>query len=201
MAPALLLASAATSVLPGLVEPWGAVIAALPFLLFTRIAPSDVLANANRSLVHAALAAAPGSSVAELARATGLSRIVVQHHLRMLSACKLVLAAERERGASYYVAGALATRQEAHILALLRDSSRLRIVSALEAWPEGLTQRDLVERTGLSQRLVSHHASRLEAAGALRRVGANPCRYVRADALVRLTPAGSSAGGRTAAGT
>lgn len=185
------MAPSTTAVLPDILHSWGVIVAALPLLLFTRIEPSDVLVNANRSRVHAALAEAPGSRVADLARATGLSRIVVQHHLRMLASCRLVLAAERERGAAYYVAGALATRQDAHVLSLLRDPSRLRIVRALETSAEGLTQRELVERTGMSQRLVSHHASRLQAAGAVTRVGANPCRYVGAESLARLIPAGS----------
>ena len=152
---------------------------ALP--LFSRIARADVLANANRARILAALREAPGSTRAQLARRLGLSQPVVAHHVRTLEAHRFAASRGTGRARGYFAvedapdAAAFAARS------VLRDPTRRLVARYVAGDPQ--TQRLLVERTGLSQRLVSYHLARLERQGLVRVVGARPCRYVATDAL------------------
>ena len=176
----------ATVTLAGLVLAAGAWLARgalLPF--YSRLAPSRILAHPNRAQIHDLLQATPGLTTSDLSRSTGLARVVVQHHIRMLEAHRLVARREDGRARRFFVPEAAPGRDEMLIEAALRDDSRRRVAETLLAH-QGATQRQLADLTGLSQRLVSYHLGRLESAGLVEGDAATPRRYRPA---LRLAPA------------
>ena len=148
--------------------------------LFHRLGPSDVLRNGNRRLVYETIRARPGISVVELVAAVGLTRILVRHHLRMLEAHRLVRATVWRRRRTYALAG----EGEGQAACELKDPTRRRVAAALVRAGRA-TQKDLALGLGLSQRLVSYHLARLDAASLVRTEGRNPRAYHATDALVR----------------
>lgn len=147
----------------------------IPF--YTRIAPSRVLSHPSRAHLHALIQRSPGIGIADLVRETSLRRIVVRHHLHMLEASGHVRSAKLGGRRGFQVVGAVSTLDATRALAL-RDPTRRAVALVLAGSDEGLTQRDLVARTGLSQRLVSYHLQRLEQAGFLEKGdGSLPRRY------------------------
>lgn len=145
--------------------------------LYSRIDRVRVLANANRRLLYDLIRGNPGQKPRDLQRATGLARVVVQHHLRMLAAHQLVIARSAGRARAYFPPEGLPSAGELAAIELLRDPTRRRIADALREASGALTQAELVERTGLSQRLVSYHLARLEERGLVVPEATFPRRY------------------------
>ena len=148
--------------------------------LYHRLGPMDVLANENRRRIYEAVRARPGVSVAELVAAVGLARVLVRHHLRMLEAHKLVRATSWRRRRTYAAVGEGAGQAAAE----LKDATRRRVAAAVVRAGRA-TQKDLVAALGLSQRLVSYHLRRLEAASLVGVEGRNPRSYVATEALAQ----------------
>ena len=173
---------------------------ALP--LYSRIAPGDVLENGNRKRVFGALRDQPGATRADLARRLALSAPVVQHHLRMLEAHRFVASRRDGRARRFFVSGDAPDAGTFLSRAALRDPSRGRVARAVA---EGArTQRDLVARTGFSQRLVSYHLARLARLGLVRAEGAQPQRYLPTEPLLAALAAaapGEPAGGSASSAT
>ncbi|MEA3198908.1 MAG: Helix-turn-helix domain [Thermoplasmata archaeon] len=161
--------------------------------LYTRIAPSRALKHPMRQRIHALLLERPAATTADLVRWTGAHRIVVRHHLRMLENSGHVASQRHGAIRCYHVVGEVAPR-EVERSASVRDPTRRAIAALVAGAPAGLTQRDLVERTGFSQRLVSYHLGRLEQAGFLEpHDGASPRRY-RASPLAPALSADAASG-------
>ena len=148
--------------------------------LYHRLGPSDVLANENRRGLYETIRARPGVSVQELVASSGLSRILVRHHLGMLEAHKLVRATSWRRRRTYAVAGEGAGRAACE----LKDATRRRVAHAVTRAGRA-TQKDLVGTLGVSQRLVSYHLARLEASALVKVEGRNPRAYVATEELAR----------------
>ena len=155
------------------------------FPLYSRIEASTVLANPNRAQVHALLRDSPGLSLADLTARSGLARVVVRHHLRMLEAHSLVVARSDGRLRRFYPATEAPTHSGFRARVALEDATRRRLAMELGASGGEATQRLLVERTGLSQRLVSHHLRRLQAEGLVEAQGF-PRRYAPTAELLAL---------------
>ena len=158
---------------------WLAARAALP--LYSRIPRARVLANPNRARIYARLLERPGETVPDLVRATGLAPVVVRHHLRILERHALVTRRADGRRRRYHRLDAAPSPQDVLRRSVLADATRRAVAEALAASPEGATQRDLVERLGLSQRLVSYHLARLEEAGLAWGAEGTPRRYAASD--------------------
>lgn len=173
--------------------------------LYTRIARAKVLENANRRALHAAIAAVPGRSVADLARATGFAEVVVRHHLGMLLLHRMVREENAGRLRFFYVVDNASTLS-AIAMAALRDPTRRRVAEAIAAAPRGLSQLETAAMLGISPRLVSHHLGRLREVGLVATGAALPRRYVATADLARALgaptalPAGDASGLHSSAG-
>lgn len=152
--------------------------------LYSRVARSDVLRHPTRAAVHAHVRDHPGAHLAEISRALRVPRVTLQHHLRMLVAHRLLVAQPTGRVLAFYAPGATPDASAVEVHVAMKGETRQRVVDALLAAPAGLTQRDLVEITGMSQRLLSYHLARLEELGIVSGVGARPRRFLVAPAHV-----------------
>src|SRR5581483_1970274 len=145
--------------------------------LYTRVTRARVLENDSRRALFALIRERPGLHVSELARATGIGRVVLQHHLRMLEAHGLVVPRTRGRLVAYFSPGGVPGEQELAAKVALKDPTRRRVLDATASSGAGATQADIVEATALSQRLVSYHLARLSEVGLVRGDGGRPQRF------------------------
>ena len=151
---------------------WGAWTA-----LYSRVTGARVLTHPRRLAAFELIAARPGVHVSEMGRDLGVGRVVLQHHLRILEAHRLVTTRSVGRIKAYYPAGGSPNAEDARARAALKDATRSRVLAEVVAAPEGLTQKDLMARTGLSQRLVSYHLAHLEGLLLVQGDGARPQRF------------------------
>ena len=156
--------------------------------LYSRITRSRVLANENRGRLHRIVRDRPGRTAADLARETGIARVVVLHHLRMLESHRLVFTRLDGRKRRFFAAEAQGATDAAALSLLLEDTNRRKVAEALRASPTPLTQKDLARQTGLSQRVVSYHLARLAEARLLVIEGGMPRRYTLDRAAWRRVP-------------
>ncbi|HWH08977.1 MAG TPA: helix-turn-helix domain-containing protein, partial [Candidatus Thermoplasmatota archaeon] len=163
-----------------------ALLAALAWPLYSRIRPNRVLAHPNRARLLGLVQARPGSSVADLARATGLARVVVQHHLRILLRHGLLRRVRTGNAQAHYPAAEAPRADEAQAFALLADATRRRLAARLAREASPLTQSEVAARVGVSRRLANHHLLRLEEAGLVRREAGRPRRYAPTSRLAAL---------------
>ena len=146
--------------------------------LYTRVTREDALRSPPRRALHGFILANPGAHVAEIARALGLSRVALQHHLRVLEAHGLVVGRPRGRVLACFGAGRSPDEAEVAARVALKDPTRRRVLGAAAAAREaGATQGDLVRVTGISQRLVAYHLARLEAVGLVEGDRGRPQRF------------------------
>ncbi|HEX2022354.1 MAG TPA: helix-turn-helix domain-containing protein, partial [Candidatus Thermoplasmatota archaeon] len=163
--------------------------------LYTRVTRSSVLAHPKRHAIYEHVRANPGTHVSEIARATGVERVVVQHHLRMLEEHDLVASRPSGRVLVYFLPDQVPQGPGLAAQLVLKDGTRLAVARAIRDAPGGVSQSDLVARTGLSQRLLSYHLRRLEEAGLVTSSGWRPRRFAASPALGALVPDGAAAGG------
>ncbi|HET6403367.1 MAG TPA: winged helix-turn-helix transcriptional regulator [Candidatus Thermoplasmatota archaeon] len=131
-------------------------IAGALLVLFTRIAAPAALEHETRAKLHAHLVAHPGSSRRDLCHALGIHPMTLVHHLQVLASLGVVVARREGREVLYHVAHA-----PPDVPATLRAQPRRLIARLLAQRP--LTQRQIAEATGFSQRLVAYHLARMEA--------------------------------------
>ena len=154
---------------------------ALAFLS-SRLTRDALLDNPNRARVYDAVRASPGTHVSAISRATGIGRVVVQHHLRALETHKLVTRRQGTKLLTYYASDGVPTSEDLAARETLRDPAR-RAVAAAVARESGATARGLAAAVGMSRRRVDYHLARLEAAGLLRREGFLPARFAATERL------------------
>jgi predicted transcriptional regulator len=150
---------------------------------YSRIADADVLANENRRAIYQLLQKGFRGPITSVAKSVGVSVAVAAYHARLLQARGLVVSARegRVRVLGAAAGGRLAEDVRAELA--LKVDRRRRIASAVASASGGLTQAEIVSRTGDSQRLVSHHLALLVELGLLVRNDGRPARYVATDAL------------------
>src|SRR5581483_7499094 len=156
--------------------------AGVPF--YTRLERASIMRNANRRALFDAICASPGATNADLARATGMAEIVERHQMVVLRA-----AGHRRM---WFPVGAAASPEAVAVKAALRDESRAQVARAL-AGGAALTQKQIGERTGLSQRVVSYHLTHLEGEGLVVDDGRMPRRYSASARLREEMPADAGA--------
>ena len=144
--------------------------------LYTRIAKERLLDHGAREHLLDAVRATPGSSLADLARASGLARNTAVYHMFRLEREGLVSSLRNGRSRLYYAPGALEQRERAPVMAAVRHPVTASIARQVGAHP-GLDQHSICARFGLAPSLAHWHAKRLVQAGVVeqRRDG----RYVR----------------------
>ncbi|MEA3199680.1 MAG: hypothetical protein QOE90_1108 [Thermoplasmata archaeon] len=156
--------------------------------LYSRVTRSRLLANPTRVAAYERILAQPGVHVAQLSRDVGVGRVVLQHHLRLLEAHGLVAARALGRVRAYYPGGRAPGAEGVRHDVALKDATRSAILALLAGAPQGLTQKEVAQRAGLSQRLVSYHLARLGELGMIEGRGERPRRFA---------PAGCSPSGPT----
>lgn len=145
--------------------------------LYSRINPARVLSHDRRREIHRILQARPGLTPTELSREMGLSRVVLQHHLRMLVTHHMLAARKEGRRTAYFVTGQVPPAESLQAHAALRGSTRRHVAEALVQAGRPLTQEALAEAAGMSQRLVSYHLGQLQEGGLVAAEGPLPRRY------------------------
>lgn len=146
--------------------------------LYTRIEAVTVLQNPNRRRIYDHLCASPGRSIAEIVRETGISQVVVRHHLRMLEVHAYVVQRGRGKLKVYFPNDGRLGQAAASGWIALKDDTRRAIAGCIARSSAPLSQKEIAEATGVSQRLVSYHLAKLEAEGLVRLEGSMPRRYV-----------------------
>lgn len=149
--------------------------------LYTRIERRSVLDHPARLRLHDLVRDRPGTGLCKLAEEAGLTRNAALHHLLTLERHQFVVSRKSGRTLAYFPPEMAPGRDSVRRMLLLGHGTRRRV--ALELLGEPVSQRDVEERTGLSQRLISYHLSALVEAGwALAHPG-KPVRYAAAPTL------------------
>jgi DNA-binding transcriptional ArsR family regulator len=140
------------------------------FALYHRIQPGNLLANETRSRLFRVIRSTPGLSRANLARATGLHKTTVRYHLDLLVDGGYVMRRATGSVERYFEVGMSENAVETCLPS--HADTQSRIAHAIRSHP-GRTLKEIVEETGVSYQLASHHMHRLASAGhvALRRDG------------------------------
>lgn len=134
--------------------------------LYTRLAPGEMLDNEARSAIYEHVKANPGAHPSGIAETLDLGWGTVVYHLARLETSKLVTVKPGPHRKCYFAVGAALDAQgRAAVAAMATDKARV-IVQAVRDAP-GVTQKDLAERLGMSQALMSWHVKRLAANGIL----------------------------------
>lgn len=149
--------------------------------LYSRIGPAQVLSNPTRRRILELVRARPGSTAVALSRDAGVARTVALHHLAMLEAHSLVAVRRVGWARQIFPAQATPSAEDLAATSALVDPTRRRIAEAILAG--AVTQAELVERVGISQRLVSYHVGHLVEAGLLLTMNGRPRRYAATEAL------------------
>ena len=172
--------------------------------LYSRLDARRVLSNANRARLHALLCEEPGQHPSELSRRIGRARVVVQYHLGVLERHGLVRVVLVGRARRYFPLAAEAQNARRLVDIHLQTPARRGIAEALALADAALTQRELAERTGFAQTVVSYHLARLARVGLVKAEGPLPRRYVAAEQLRRALMdedgGGTGAGGGNGSG-
>lgn len=150
--------------------------------LYTRLEPTTLLRNPNRRLVADAIAARPGSTVADLVRELRMAEVVVRHHLGILEQHGLAVARTNGRFRGYFPVG-MASAQDAIVTLLLRDATRRRVAETIANAATPLSQAEIAALAGISARLASYHVGRLERDGLVASEGSQPRRYAASSGL------------------
>lgn len=158
------------------------VVAKLAAPFYTRIQPASVLAHPSRARLLDLVKLRSSSTMRELAEATGLARVVVMYHLRVLQRHGLVGRVTSGRVLAFFATTRPLQATDAQDLALLATEARRRVASLVAGEP--LTQDEVAARAGVSRRLACHHLLRLEGAGLVRRSPGRPHRYEPTPRLV-----------------
>jgi predicted transcriptional regulator len=161
----------------------------LAWPLYTRLSPATVLRNPNRVRVYEMVRAQRPATVSGLKAATGLARVVLQHHLRMLEVHGFI--ARRRRGsANVYFAAEHAPPASDPAWATLSDLTRRGVAATLAGAPSPLTQIEVAAASGVSRRLASYHLDRLRRADLVRVEPGTPHRYTATPRLRGLLETG-----------
>lgn len=154
--------------------------------LYSRISRGQALDNPTRLRVLEEVRARPGIGVPAVARGLGIARAVVLHHLAILEGHRLVVARRVGWERQYFLPEAAPTPAQLVVAKALADPTRRRVAEAVK---QGLdTQAAITEATGIGQRLVSYHLTRLEKAGLVAVEAGRPQRYVPGGPLATALP-------------
>jgi len=147
--------------------------------LYTRLNRQKVLDHDGRDALVSHVRDHPGSTVADLARATDTARNTASYHLRVLEREGVLVARKQGRARLYFLPGE--SREAAAANALRHETTRA-FAAAVGCNP-GETQASLCERLGLRPSLAHWHATRLVEVGVVeKRRDGRVVRYFPGDA-------------------
>lgn len=147
------------------------------FPLFSRVGPSSALRHPRRAQIVALLRSEPGATSSGLARAMGVSRQTVEHHLRVLVRTGWVVEHASGRSVHHFESDGLVDVPLREARVALAAAGRAAVARALAQAEAPRTQAELEASLGLQQRLVSYHLARLERSGLVEAIKGRPRRY------------------------
>jgi DNA-binding transcriptional ArsR family regulator len=131
--------------------------------LYQRIRANKLLSHAARQRIADVVVARPGSTLVDIANATGLHYEVVAYHVGKLLAGGMLARGAEGKPMRLFSVGALGPRERVAYTTLQREGTR-RLFDAVAGEP-GLTKAALCRKLGVSAPTVTWHLERLEAAG------------------------------------
>lgn len=183
-------AAAATGVLWLILERLGlgrALVGAVA-LLYSRLAPNELLDNERRERVVALVRARPGIGPQEIGQMLGMNWGVTSYHLDRLEGAGLLTSQRVGQHRCYFVPGAMPKDAQATV-GLFRGDTTRRVAQLVREKP-GIGQGELAAALGLSASATSKQVSRLETAALVRREATgNGTRLFPQPALDALAPA------------
>jgi predicted transcriptional regulator len=149
-----------------LVATLAAGLALLAVALYRRLSAEATSNQAQRARILECVLARPGSSVTELARATGLHPTTVRYHLRLLQEFHAVALRRDGRTLRVFQNGGTFPPEEQGKRAAAMRSGAQRILASLPA--EGAPAPALARAVGVSRQAIHKQLPALAAAGLLR---------------------------------
>ncbi len=131
-------------------------------VLYTRIAPSDLLSHPRRAAIWREVTADPGVHVRELARRVGGGWGIFRTHLRMLEAAGYVRTTREGYYSSVFPAGAA---PESGAIAPVRSATARAILAMVPEDGRAVDASAIVTELRLSRQLVRYHLRGLAAGG------------------------------------
>lgn len=168
-APAAVQAAAATGLLWLVLERLGlgrAMIGA-GALLYSRLAPNELLDHERRERVVSLVRARPGIGPQEIGKALGMNWGVTSYHLDRLEGAGLLTSQRVGQHRCYFVPGAVPRDAQAKV-GLFRGDTTRRVAELVREKP-GIGQSELAAALGLSASATSKQLSRLEKEALVRR--------------------------------
>lgn len=154
-----------------------AILAKAALLLYSRIGTARVLASPRRVAICEVIAERPGLTAVGIARALGIPRAPVLHHLAILEAHRLVVARRVGWSREYYPPERVPTIANLAVRAALSSGTGSRVALHVQMAAGRATQSSVMTALGLSQRVTSYHLERLCDAGLVKTTGDRPRTY------------------------
>lgn len=137
---------------------WAVLTIIAPF--YAKTERDRLLDNESRDRIFQAIRNNPGINLSQIHRLADLGWGVTVYHLKMMEKNGLVFAETSARDKCFFENDPKFRALRTAISAIANRESAQRIAEAVVAHP-GLSQRDLIGATGLTQRTVSYYVSRL----------------------------------------
>lgn len=167
--PAAVQAAAATGILYLILERLGLgrAVAGAGALLYSRLAPNELLDHGRRERVVSLVRERPGIGPQEIGQALGMNWGVTSYHLDRLEGAGLLTSQRVGKARCYFVPGAMPREAQAQV-GLFRGDTTRRVAQLVREKP-GIGQSELAAALGLSASATSKQLSRLETAALVRR--------------------------------
>lgn len=136
--------------------------------LYAKTDRSRLLDNESRDRIFQVIRSNPGINLSQIHRIADLGWGVTVYHLKMMEKNGLVFAETGPRDKCFFENEPRFRSLRSAIAALANKEPAQKIAHVVATHP-GLTQREVVEQTGLTQRVVSYYVSRLAKQGLLER--------------------------------
>lgn len=136
-------------------------------LLYSRLAPNELLDHDRRERVVALVRSRPGVGPQEIGQTLGMNWGVTSYHLDRLEGAGLLVSQRIGQHRCYFVPGAMPRDAQAQV-GLFRGDTTRRVAQLVREKP-GIGQSELAAALGLSASATSKQVSRLETAELVRR--------------------------------
>lgn len=136
-------------------------------LLYSRLAPNELLDHGRRERVVALVRARPGIGPQEIGQTLGMNWGVTSYHLDRLETAGLLVSQRVGQHRCYFVPGAIPRDAQAKV-GLFRGDTTRRVAQLVREKP-GIGQSELAAALGLSASATSKQLTRLEKEALVRR--------------------------------
>lgn len=135
--------------------------------LYARVAKDKVLDHGTRQELLDRLRASPGSCVAELQAASGVSLNTIRHHLRVMQANGVVTSVKQGRRRCFFPVDTGWSAENRVAAAAISARAPRRVFRVIKSRP-GIAQQELAAALGVTPTSIAFHARRLQEAGVVR---------------------------------